>query len=308
MNHERHNNRDMYSFMGNQTNFISGFGQYPIKEIGRFDVEKFTPRNTPKFSCKPKHLTRKRVGVGEPNQFGALNNSNSHNSATFEIINMQNLKRFAAQLLPSSHSTPAHGVSLHGFGCGKKRNQRRIRDTDAINFRKCLATSKFQFQQLSHKWNCKNWISRLQRKTRAVAVTSPKIVLTEYECYFAWKRVAAVPEDVGTAGAIKAISHHLTAKNILVEYPPPLPLRHAMLCSAPISGTSESVSCGGKDKIKKPGHYDLIGLDPTKQFLVHIATGAEVEKDLRIQKTMLPAVGQIEIRPDLKYDLPMSSF
>ena len=25
---------------------------------------------------------------------------------------------------------------------------------------------------------------------------------------------------MGTAGAIKAISHHLTAKNILVEYPP----------------------------------------------------------------------------------------
>ena len=44
MDHERQNNRDSYSFMGNQTNFISGFGQYPIKEIGRFDVEKFTPR------------------------------------------------------------------------------------------------------------------------------------------------------------------------------------------------------------------------------------------------------------------------
>lgn len=47
----------------------------------------------------------------------------------------------------------------------------------------------------------------------------------------------------------------------------------AMLCSAPVSGPSESVSSGGKDKTKKPGRYDLIGLDPTKQFLVHIATG-----------------------------------
>ncbi|KAG5015393.1 hypothetical protein JHK85_021529 [Glycine max] len=121
--------------------------------------------------------------------------------------------------------------------------------------------------------------------------------------------VAAVPEDVGTAGAIRAISHHLTAKDILVvvsgDLVTDVPLgavaathrRHdavvtAMLCSAPVSGPSESVSSGGKDKIKKPGRYDLIGLDPTKQFLVHIATGAEVEKDLRIQKSMLPAVGQ----------------
>ncbi|XP_047179159.1 translation initiation factor eIF-2B subunit gamma isoform X3 [Vigna umbellata] len=127
--------------------------------------------------------------------------------------------------------------------------------------------------------------------------------------------VAAVPEDVGTAGAIRAISHHLTAKDILVvsgDLVTDVPLgavaathrRHdavvtAMLCSAPVSGPSESVSSGGKDKTKKPGRYDLIGLDPTKQFLVHIATGAEVEKDLRIQKSILPAVGQIEIRADL---------
>ncbi|KAL2616073.1 hypothetical protein AAZV13_08G104400 [Glycine max] len=122
--------------------------------------------------------------------------------------------------------------------------------------------------------------------------------------------VAAVPEDVGTAGAIRAISHHLTVVSGDLVTDVPLGAvaathrRHdavvtAMLCSAPVSGPSESVSSGGKDKIKKPGRYDLIGLDPTKQFLVHIATGAEVEKDLRIQKSMLPAVGQIEIRADL---------
>ncbi|XP_020215641.1 translation initiation factor eIF-2B subunit gamma [Cajanus cajan] len=127
--------------------------------------------------------------------------------------------------------------------------------------------------------------------------------------------VASVAEDVGTAGAIRAISQHLTAKDILVvsgDLVTNVPLgavaathrRHdavvtAMLCPAPVSGPLESVSSGGKDKTKKPGRYDLIGLDPTKQFLVHIATGAEVDKDLRIQKSMLPAVGQIEIRADL---------
>ncbi|KAE9610432.1 hypothetical protein Lal_00006059 [Lupinus albus] len=127
--------------------------------------------------------------------------------------------------------------------------------------------------------------------------------------------VAAVPEDVGTAGAIRAISHHLTAKDILVvsgDLVSDVPLgavaathrRHdavvtAMLCSAPVSGPSESGSSGGKDKTKKSGRYDLIGLDPTKQFLIHIATGTEVGKDLRIQKSILRAVGQIEIRADL---------
>ncbi|OIW00498.1 hypothetical protein TanjilG_24228 [Lupinus angustifolius] len=127
--------------------------------------------------------------------------------------------------------------------------------------------------------------------------------------------VTAVPEDVGTAGAIRAISHHLTAKDILVvsgDLVSDVPLgavaathrRHdavvtAMLCSAPVSGPSESGSSGGKDKTKKPGRYDLIGLDPTKQFLVHIATGTEVGKDLRVQKSILRAVGQIEIRADL---------
>ncbi|KAL1323289.1 uncharacterized protein LOC107482266 [Arachis duranensis] len=127
--------------------------------------------------------------------------------------------------------------------------------------------------------------------------------------------VAAVPEDVGTAGAIRAIAHHLTAKDILVvsgDLVSDVPLgavaathrRHdavvtAMLCSAPVSGPSESGSSGGKDKTKKPGRYNLIGLDPTQQFLLHIATGAEVEKDLRVQKSILRAAGEIEIRADL---------
>ena len=47
----------------------------------------------------------------------------------------------------------------------------------------------------------------------------------------------------------------------------------AMLCSVPVSGPLESGSSGGKDKAKKPGRYNIIGLDPGKQFLLHIATG-----------------------------------
>ena len=121
MDHERQNNRDSYSFMGNQTNFISGFGQYPIEEIGRFDAEQFTPRfsgnNGVSLTLGLPHCDTlsgthqsflpnqniqlgRGLDIGEPNQFGALNNSTSHSSAAFESINMQNPKRFAAQLLP----------------------------------------------------------------------------------------------------------------------------------------------------------------------------------------------------------------
>ncbi|KAI4348881.1 hypothetical protein L6164_009547 [Bauhinia variegata] len=112
--------RDGYSFMGNQTNFIGGFGQYPIGEIGRFDAEQFTPR----FSGNGVSLTLglpycdslsgthqtflpnqniqlgRRLDISEPNEFGAMNTSTPHSSAAFESINMQNPKRFAAQLLP----------------------------------------------------------------------------------------------------------------------------------------------------------------------------------------------------------------
>ncbi|KAF8398189.1 hypothetical protein HHK36_017115 [Tetracentron sinense] len=127
--------------------------------------------------------------------------------------------------------------------------------------------------------------------------------------------VAAVPEDVGTAGALRAVAHHLTANDILVVsgdlvcdvLPGAVAAAHrrhdavvtAMLCAAPVSGPSETGSSVGKDKAKKPGRYNIIGLDPTRQFLLFVATGAEVEKDIRVQKSILRAVGKMEIRADL---------
>ncbi|KAK7278739.1 hypothetical protein RJT34_23775 [Clitoria ternatea] len=113
--------RDGYSFMGNQTNFIGAFGQYPIEEIGRFDAEQFAPRfsgnNGVSLTLGLPHCDTlsgthqtflpnqniqlgRGLDIGEPNQFGALNTPTSHSSAAFESINMQNPKRFAAQLLP----------------------------------------------------------------------------------------------------------------------------------------------------------------------------------------------------------------
>lgn len=128
-------------------------------------------------------------------------------------------------------------------------------------------------------------------------------------------QVAAVPEEVGTAGALRAIAHHLTASDILVVSgdlvcdisPGAVAAAHrrhdaavtAMLCSVPVSGTPDSGSSGGKDKTKKPGRFNIVGLDLTEQFLLYIAAGVDVEKDIRVQKSILRAVGKMEIRADL---------
>uniref|UniRef100_A0A2P2MRK3 Uncharacterized protein MANES_09G045600 n=2 Tax=Rhizophora mucronata TaxID=61149 RepID=A0A2P2MRK3_RHIMU len=118
---ERHS-RDGYSFIGGQANFVGGFGQYPIGEIGRFDAEHFTPRfpgngvsltlglphceslslSGTHQSLLPNHNIQlgRRVELGEPNEFGAVNTTAPHTSSAYDSINIQNRKRFAAQLLP----------------------------------------------------------------------------------------------------------------------------------------------------------------------------------------------------------------
>ncbi|KAL2345302.1 hypothetical protein Fmac_006587 [Flemingia macrophylla] len=116
---EERQGRHGSSFMGNQTNFIGGFGQYPIGDIGRFDAEQFTP--TPRFPGNGVSLTLgldslpgthqtflpnqnmqlgRSLDIGEPNEFGSINTSSPHPTAAYESIGMQNPKRFAAQLLP----------------------------------------------------------------------------------------------------------------------------------------------------------------------------------------------------------------
>lgn len=128
--------------------------------------------------------------------------------------------------------------------------------------------------------------------------------------------VAAVPEDVGTAGALRAVAGHLTADDILVvsgdlvcDVPPgAVAATHrrqeatvtALLCTPPAAGPSEGgSSAGGKDKIKRPGLCNIIGLDSSRQFLLFVDSGGQAEKELRIQRSILSAAGQMEIRSDL---------
>ncbi|XP_076947178.1 uncharacterized protein LOC143619033 [Bidens hawaiensis] len=128
-------------------------------------------------------------------------------------------------------------------------------------------------------------------------------------------QVAAVPEEVGTAGALRAIAHHLTASDILVVSgdlvsdisPGAVAAAHrrhdaavtALFCAEPVSGPPESASSGGKDKTKEPVRRNIVGLDLTQQFLLYIAAGMEVEKDIKVQKSILRAVGKMEIHADL---------
>ncbi|KAF3777784.1 Translation initiation factor eIF-2B subunit gamma [Nymphaea thermarum] len=94
--------------------------------------------------------------------------------------------------------------------------------------------------------------------------------------------VAAVAEDVGTAGALRAVAHRLTASDIMVvsgdlvsDVPPgAVAAAHrrqdavvtALLCSPPAIGTSESGSSGGKDKAKKRGSYSELRLRRMSEF------------------------------------------
>ncbi|KAK8950214.1 hypothetical protein KSP40_PGU009764 [Platanthera guangdongensis] len=126
--------------------------------------------------------------------------------------------------------------------------------------------------------------------------------------------VAAVPEETGTADALRAVAHHLTTKDILIVSgdlvsdvsPGVVAATHrrlgavvtALFCNTPVSGPSDTGS-SVKDKGRKPPRVNIVGLDQTRQYLLHVAAGAEVDKDIKIQKSLLRHKGQMEIRADL---------
>lgn len=115
-----------FSFVASNTNFMGGFGPYPIGETGRFQAEPFTPSysgnnngvsltlglpHCESFSVSATHQSffpnqniqlSRTMEMAEPNEFGAISNSESHSSAAtaYNTISLQNQRRFAAQLLP----------------------------------------------------------------------------------------------------------------------------------------------------------------------------------------------------------------
>ncbi|KAK6164031.1 hypothetical protein DH2020_000895 [Rehmannia glutinosa] len=89
--------------------------------------------------------------------------------------------------------------------------------------------------------------------------------------------VTAVPEDVGTAGAIRAINHRLSAKDILV-----------------VSGDLVSEIPPGAVAAAHRRHDAVV-----TAMLCSVPVRSEVDKGIRVQKSILRAVGQMEIRADL---------
>ncbi|PIA54332.1 hypothetical protein AQUCO_00900697v1 [Aquilegia coerulea] len=115
--------RDGYSLITATTNHGGGFGAYSMGEMGRFDSDQFTTRfsgngvsltlglphceNLPLSGAQQNYLTNQNIQLGrrlelggaEPNEFCGMN-SQQPSTTAYENINMQNRKRFAAQLLP----------------------------------------------------------------------------------------------------------------------------------------------------------------------------------------------------------------
>ncbi|KAL6997929.1 hypothetical protein U1Q18_008053 [Sarracenia purpurea var. burkii] len=117
------NNDGGFTLMGAPTNFIGGFGSYSMGEMGRFGGEQFPTAYSgngvsltlglphgENLSMTGTHQAflpnqniqlGRTVEIGEEDEFGTMNASNSsHSNVVYENINLQNRKRFAAQLLP----------------------------------------------------------------------------------------------------------------------------------------------------------------------------------------------------------------
>lgn len=115
--------RDGFTLMGAPTNFIGGFGSYPMADLGRFGAEQFqTPYSgngvsltlglphCENISMSAAHQSflpnqtiqlGRAVEIGDANDFSGMNASaNAHSANVYDNINIQNRKRFAAQLLP----------------------------------------------------------------------------------------------------------------------------------------------------------------------------------------------------------------
>ena len=117
--------KDSYSLLTGTANHGGGFGAYStMGEIGRFDPEQLTPRfhgNSVSLTLGLPHCDnlslsgnqqnflsnqniqlgrRLELGASESDFCGINTQQASHSSTGYENIEMQNRKRFAAQLLP----------------------------------------------------------------------------------------------------------------------------------------------------------------------------------------------------------------
>jgi translation initiation factor eIF-2B subunit gamma len=127
--------------------------------------------------------------------------------------------------------------------------------------------------------------------------------------------VESVLEDCETADILRKISHRLTAVDFVVvsgDLISDVPLgtvaathrrqgavMTALLCHHPnFSSSDATTSSPAKDKLKQ-STSDIVGLDATHEYLLFLASRGQVEKDLKIRRSLLQAVGHMELHTDL---------
>lgn len=99
-----------FSLIAGTANNGGSFGAYPIADLGRFDSEQFTPRfsgNGVSLTLGLPHCENLSLSGAQPSflsneSMPSFNNNPTvaHPSNAYESIDIQNRKRFAAQLLP----------------------------------------------------------------------------------------------------------------------------------------------------------------------------------------------------------------
>ncbi|KAI5054871.1 hypothetical protein GOP47_0030016 [Adiantum capillus-veneris] len=128
--------------------------------------------------------------------------------------------------------------------------------------------------------------------------------------------VVAIAEDAGTADALRAIDKWLTAEHLLVisgDLVCDVPLgavaaTHcrkrasftALLFAHQVAGALDGSSGStGKEKAKQQSSNDVIGLDPSHQFLTFMASASQIDRELRIQRSIIRTFGRLELHTDL---------
>eukprot|EP00897_Mesotaenium_endlicherianum_P009543 jgi/Mesen1/8617/ME000050S08030 len=130
-------------------------------------------------------------------------------------------------------------------------------------------------------------------------------------------QVTAVPEDAGSAHALRAIASNLTAHDVLVmsgDVVTDVPLgavaaAHRRHSAALTMLLGQRAAAGGpaddKGKSKDKAHQstpprDFIALDPSNTDLLFCASGSHVGQQMVIRRSLLRSTGQMTIRTDLE--------
>lgn len=122
--------------------------------------------------------------------------------------------------------------------------------------------------------------------------------------------VITVPEECGTADALRLVAGQVSAESLVVasgDILTDLPLR-ALVATHQISGALATVLVGKRKTSptaetkpgKAPKGVDYLGLDPSRQLLLFAASSPEVLRDIQLPLAAVQAVGSVTLHSDLQ--------